>query len=154
MDNALPPIAQIFATMKAGNDARRSVWSSGAWQAGRHGAPERTRDRFRPAGRPWLRWSWGGKSPVIVGPDANLKQAADWITFGKFLNAGQNCISPDHMYVHGSVRDAFLPLLRARIARAHGQGEASPHLARIISPAHADPLPALRAARHAPDRPA
>jgi aldehyde dehydrogenase (NAD+) len=85
----------------------------------------------------------GGKSPVIVGPDADLKQAADWITFGKFLNAGQNCISPDHLYVHVSVKDAFLALLKTRIARAFGTGAASPHLTRIVSPAHAARLSAL-----------
>lgn len=85
----------------------------------------------------------GGKSPVIVGPDADLNQAADWITFGKFLNAGQNCISPDHLFVHASVKDAFLQRLNARIARAYGSGAASPHLARIVSPAHAARLSAL-----------
>jgi aldehyde dehydrogenase (NAD+) len=85
----------------------------------------------------------GGKSPVIVGPGANLKQAADWITFGKFLNAGQNCISPDHLYVHASVKDAFLQGLRDRVGRAYGSGAASPHLTRIVSPTHAARLSAL-----------
>jgi aldehyde dehydrogenase (NAD+) len=79
----------------------------------------------------------GGKSPVIVGPSADLNQAADWITFGKFLNAGQNCISPDHLYVHASVRDALVAALRNRIAKAYGDGVASPHLTRIVSAAHA-----------------
>ncbi len=79
----------------------------------------------------------GGKSPVIVGPDVDLGQAADWITFGKFLNAGQTCIAPDHLHVHASVREAFLTTLRARIARAYGGGAASAHLAKIVSPAHA-----------------
>ena len=82
----------------------------------------------------------GGKSPVMVGPSADLKQAADWITFGKFLNAGQNCISPDHLYVHASVKDPLLAALRDRIARAYGSGEASPHLSRIVSPGHASRL--------------
>lgn len=85
----------------------------------------------------------GGKSPVIVGPSADLKQAADWITFGKFLNAGQNCISPDHLYVHASVRDALLAALRDRIARAYGDGAASPHLTRIVSAGHAARLSGL-----------
>lgn len=85
----------------------------------------------------------GGKSPVIVGPSADLKQAADWITFGKFLNAGQNCISPDHLYVHASVKDPLLAALRDRIARAYGSGEASPHLSRIVSPGHASRLSGL-----------
>ena len=85
----------------------------------------------------------GGKSPVIVGQGADLKRAVDWITFGKFLNAGQNCISPDHLYVHASVKEAFLTQLRARIAKAYGSGEASPHLTRIITPAHAARLSTL-----------
>ncbi|MFM7445185.1 MAG: aldehyde dehydrogenase family protein, partial [Tabrizicola sp.] len=85
----------------------------------------------------------GGKSPVIVGPSADLKQAADWITFGKFLNAGQNCISPDHLYVHASVRDALLAALRDRIARAYGDGAASPYLTRIVSAGHAARLSGL-----------
>ena len=85
----------------------------------------------------------GGKSPVIVGPDADLKQAADWITFGKFVNAGQTCIAPDHLYVHAAVKEAFLTALRSRIARAYGTGEASPDLARIVTPSHAARLAAL-----------
>ena len=79
----------------------------------------------------------GGKSPTIIGPDADLKQAADWITFGKFVNAGQVCIAPDHLFVHDSVKDRFLTLLRDRIARAYGKGPSSPHLARIVSDRHA-----------------
>jgi aldehyde dehydrogenase (NAD+) len=85
----------------------------------------------------------GGKSPVIIGPDADLKQAAEWITFGKFLNAGQTCIAPDHLFVHNDIRQPFLAALRARIAHAFGSGTTSPHLARIITPAHADRLSAL-----------
>ena len=85
----------------------------------------------------------GGKSPVIIGPDADVKQAADWITFGKFVNAGQTCIAPDHLYVHASVKDAFVEALRQRIVQAYGSGEASPHLTRIVSPSHAARLSAL-----------
>jgi aldehyde dehydrogenase (NAD+) len=85
----------------------------------------------------------GGKSPVIVGPGADLDRAADWITMGKFLNAGQVCIAPDHLFVHASVKAAFLEKLRARIVRAYGTGPSSPHLTRIVSPAHAQRLSAL-----------
>jgi aldehyde dehydrogenase (NAD+) len=85
----------------------------------------------------------GGKSPVIVGPDADLDRAADWITMGKFLNAGQVCITPDHLFVHAAIKDAFLEKLRARIVRAYGTGNASPHLTRIVSDAHAGRLAGL-----------
>ena len=82
----------------------------------------------------------GGKSSVIVGPEADIDRAADWISFGKFVNAGQVCIAPDHLFVHSSVKDRFLTALRARIARAYGSGNASPHLAHIVSDAHAQRL--------------
>ncbi len=37
----------------------------------------------------------GGKSPVIIGTDADLKAACAAIIFGKGMNAGQTCIAPD-----------------------------------------------------------
>jgi len=79
----------------------------------------------------------GGKSPTIVGPDADLEQAAAWVAFGKFVNAGQTCIAPDHLFVHASVKDRFLAALRVRIARAYDSGAESPHLARIVNDHHA-----------------
>lgn len=85
----------------------------------------------------------GGKSPTIVGPDADLKSAAAWIAFGKFANAGQTCIAPDHVFVHHSVKAAFLVELRARIARTYGHGATSPHLARIVNAHHAGRLARL-----------
>jgi aldehyde dehydrogenase (NAD+) len=85
----------------------------------------------------------GGKSPTIVGPDADLKRAASWIAFGKFANAGQTCIAPDHVFVHASVKDGFLEALRDRIAKAYGEGANSPHLARIVNDRHAERLSGL-----------
>ena len=38
----------------------------------------------------------GGKSPVIVAPDADLDLTAKRLVWGKFLNAGQTCVAPDH----------------------------------------------------------
>ena len=81
----------------------------------------------------------GGKSPVIVGPGADLAKAADWIAFGKLTNAGQTCIAPDHLFVHDEVREAFLPLLRARMARVLEGGP----VAGIVSPRHAARLESL-----------
>jgi aldehyde dehydrogenase (NAD+) len=62
----------------------------------------------------------GGKSPVIVGPDAHIKNAARWIAFGRFLNGGQTCVATDHVYVHESVQDAFQTALTAQIAQMYG----------------------------------
>ncbi|MBX3520863.1 MAG: aldehyde dehydrogenase family protein [Xanthobacteraceae bacterium] len=85
----------------------------------------------------------GGKSPVIVGPDADLEQAAKWIAFGKFVNAGQTCIAPDHLFVHSSAKERLVAALRERIARAYGDGAQSPHLARIVNDHHARRLSGL-----------
>ncbi len=82
----------------------------------------------------------GGKSPAIVGQDADLKRAALWISFGKFANAGQTCIAPDHVFVHSSVKADFLTALRARVTKSYGEGFKSPHLTRIVNDRHAERL--------------
>lgn len=80
----------------------------------------------------------GGKSPTIIGPTADIARAADWVVFGKFTNAGQTCIAPDHLFVHRSRAEEFTKLLQARIAKAYGG--AGSGMARIISDRHADRL--------------
>lgn len=42
----------------------------------------------------------GGKSPCIVGRDADIPLAARRIVWGKLLNAGQTCVAPDYLFVH------------------------------------------------------
>lgn len=79
----------------------------------------------------------GGKSPAIVGPGADLARAARWIAFGKFSNAGQTCIAPDHVFVADSVAGAFGAELRRAIAGMYPKGLGSPDLAQIVSPRHA-----------------
>ncbi|MFB6125176.1 MAG: succinic semialdehyde dehydrogenase [Halanaeroarchaeum sp.] len=49
----------------------------------------------------------GGKNPALVLPDADLERAAAGIAKGAFANAGQLCISPERVYVHEVVADAF-----------------------------------------------
>lgn len=63
----------------------------------------------------------GGKSPVIVDESANLKKAAGSIAFGKFANNGQTCIAPDYIYVHESVKSAFVDELAAAIHCNYGE---------------------------------
>ena len=41
----------------------------------------------------------GGKSPVIIGKDANIVQASGRIALGKMMNAGQICLAPDYLLV-------------------------------------------------------
>ena len=53
----------------------------------------------------------GGKSPAIVGPDADLDRAAARLLFGKTLNAGQICVAPDYALVPAEKVDAFASAL-------------------------------------------
>lgn len=50
----------------------------------------------------------GGKSPVIVMPDANLDVAAHGIAMNIFFNTGQTCSAGSRLFVHGDVRDVLL----------------------------------------------
>ena len=54
----------------------------------------------------------GGKSPVLVLPDADLERAAKGVGFGIFGNAGQMCWAGSRLLVHAEVHDALLARLR------------------------------------------
>lgn len=75
----------------------------------------------------------GGKSPVIVGPDADLAGAAKWIAWGRFFNGGQTCVAPDHVFVHQAVAEAFAARIKAEAARMWGQPG---NLARVVNARH------------------
>ncbi|GAB6106393.1 aldehyde dehydrogenase [Fusibacter bizertensis] len=76
----------------------------------------------------------GGKSPVIVHEDANIKVAASRIVWGKYVNAGQVCVAPDYVYVHKSVEAKFIAeVLKTIIAYYGSLPQNSPDYCRIIS---------------------
>jgi acyl-CoA reductase-like NAD-dependent aldehyde dehydrogenase len=49
----------------------------------------------------------GGKDPVLVDKDANLKLAAEYTIWSAMANAGQSCIGAERVYVHQQVADKF-----------------------------------------------
>jgi len=53
----------------------------------------------------------GGQGPAIVTSSANVDLAAKRIAYGKFLNAGQICLSINHVFVDPSVYDTFVDRL-------------------------------------------
>src|SRR5512139_468584 len=57
----------------------------------------------------------GGKSPVFVLPDADLRRTAQRIVWGKFLNAGQTCIAPDYVLVDQAIEPALVQALKEEI---------------------------------------
>ena len=63
----------------------------------------------------------GGKSPVVLGQDADIARAAKWVAWGKVLNSGQICVAPDHVFVPESLMAPFTATLRAQVqAMARG----------------------------------
>ena len=79
----------------------------------------------------------GGKSPVIIAPDANIPLAARRIAWGKFLNAGQTCVAPDHVYIPQNLRDTFVKELAGQIRQLYGADPLTgPDLPKIINEKH------------------
>ena len=85
----------------------------------------------------------GGKSPCIVDETANLPLAAKRIVWGKFLNAGQTCISVDYVLVHRSVKDALVESLVAEVQKRYANAETSESYPNIISRHHYERLSKL-----------
>ena len=50
----------------------------------------------------------GGKDPMIVLDDANIKNAARGAVWAAFANSGQACASVERCYVHESIADQFI----------------------------------------------
>jgi aldehyde dehydrogenase (NAD+) len=50
----------------------------------------------------------GGKSPTILDETADLKTATKRILWGKFMNAGQTCVSPDYLLIKEGLVPKFI----------------------------------------------
>jgi acyl-CoA reductase-like NAD-dependent aldehyde dehydrogenase len=53
----------------------------------------------------------GGKDPVIVDTDADLKLAAEYALWSAMANAGQSCIGAERVYVVESVAEKFIEII-------------------------------------------
>lgn len=86
----------------------------------------------------------GGKSPVIIDQDANLKDAAEKLVFGKFINCGQTCVAPDYLLVHEESKEKLLMELKVALKNMYDPKfkgiDKSPDLARIINDRHFERL--------------
>jgi aldehyde dehydrogenase (NAD+) len=75
----------------------------------------------------------GGKNPCVIAADARLDFAAKRIAWGKFLNAGQTCISPDYVLIDRKIKEEFIGLISKEIGLFYGDNPAvSRHFARLI----------------------
>jgi len=79
----------------------------------------------------------GGKSPCIVDTNININVTAKRVVWGKFLNAGQACVAPDHIYVNNKIKTKFLQRVKHYINEFYGAPESkSDNIGRIISDRH------------------
>ncbi len=81
----------------------------------------------------------GGKSPCIVDESAKLKDAAERIAWGKFLNNGQTCIAPDYLLIQERVKDEFLSHLKQAVDNMYGKdAQTSDSWGRIVNIRHVE----------------
>lgn len=69
----------------------------------------------------------GGKSPLIVFPDADIDRAADVAMMANFYSSGQVCTNGTRVFVHHSQKEAFEKKILERVQRI-----------RLGDPLHAD----------------
>lgn len=79
----------------------------------------------------------GGKSPCIVDADTHLEYTARRIVWGKFINVGQSCVSPDYLLVDSKIKKDLLERIKQCIRDFYGVTPlTSPDYGRIISQNH------------------
>jgi len=77
----------------------------------------------------------GGKCPVIVAKDANIRLAAKRILWGKMLNAGQSCVAPDYVLAHTDIKDDLVSEMKSYLIKTYGSyPDRSADFCRIINP--------------------
>jgi len=76
----------------------------------------------------------GGQNPVIVDETARIKETANRLIYGKFMNNGQSCVSVNSVYVHKSKQDELVAALKDELERQYpGQTKENLDYARIIN---------------------
>jgi aldehyde dehydrogenase (NAD+) len=91
----------------------------------------------------------GGKSPCIVCADAVLTVAARRIVWGKFLNAGQTCVAPDHVWVQSACLRPLVEHLIRTLGDFYGPDpRQSPDYGRLINLRHLHRLTAYLGQGH------
>jgi len=82
----------------------------------------------------------GGKCPCMVDKDLSrehLAATARRIVWGKYLNAGQTCLAPDHVLAHADIKPELEQALARTIKDFYGSDpRRSPHYGRIVNQAH------------------
>ena len=65
----------------------------------------------------------GGKSPMLVFPDADLEQAVRWGHRGIMSNQGQVCSATSRIFVHADIYEDFVNQFKAEVERISKVGD-------------------------------
>ncbi|MBU2896697.1 coniferyl aldehyde dehydrogenase [Vibrio hepatarius] len=76
----------------------------------------------------------GGKSPVIIDNNIDLRAAVDAVLFGKSVNSGQICVSPDYVLLPTGKEQMFVELYLKRYQSLYLQGNEATSITHIINP--------------------
>jgi coniferyl-aldehyde dehydrogenase len=80
----------------------------------------------------------GGKSPVIIGEDYDIKLAAERVITGKAMNGGQLCVSPDYAFVPHSHLEAFIRHCEEVVHQQYPAVQNNPDFVSCINERHFD----------------
>jgi aldehyde dehydrogenase (NAD+) len=67
----------------------------------------------------------GGRNPVIVDDTADIAVSAKRIAWAKWMNAGQVCVSPDHLLVTRGAMPKLITALKETLASFYGDDPAT-----------------------------
>lgn len=85
----------------------------------------------------------GGKSPVFLGRNADLKKAGERIAIGKMMNAGQICLAPDYMMVPEDLEEGAVAAVQLGVHEMYPTLLDNEDYASVVSDRHFDRLQGL-----------
>lgn len=86
----------------------------------------------------------GGKNPCYVDDSCDIESAARCLTWGKWTNAGQICVSPDYVLCKKQSKELLISALKKSIAEFYGEDpQQSSCYGRIISQQYVGRLKSL-----------
>jgi len=78
----------------------------------------------------------GGKSPVIIGKNADMRRATERVALGKMLNAGQICLAPDYVLTPAKDEPRVVEGLKEAASAMYPTLLANPDYTAIINDRH------------------
>jgi coniferyl-aldehyde dehydrogenase len=80
----------------------------------------------------------GGKNPVVVAPDADIRRSATRIARGRMVNGGQVCVCPDYVLVPDEQVETFVDVARESLREMFPTIIANPDYCSAVNPANFD----------------